>query len=52
MSTYVSLEQVLSTVLALYSEDTDLPLPTYEEILICKPTTSAEEVMQKNVKDV
>ena len=38
------LGQILRTVLALYMDDEDLPLPTLEEVLICDSTTTAEEV--------
>ena len=37
-------DNVLGTVLALFMEDEVLPLPTLEEVLICNPTTTAEEV--------
>lgn len=35
---------VLRTVLALYIVDYDHPLPTHEEVLVCNPKTTAEEV--------
>ena len=35
---------ILRTVLALYMDDENLPLPTLEEVLICDSTTTAEEV--------
>ena len=38
------LGDILRTVLALYMDDEDLPLPTLEEVLICNSTTTAEEV--------
>ena len=37
-------ENVLRTALSLYMEDEDLPLPTLEEVLVCYPNTTAEEV--------
>ena len=37
-------EQVLKAALSLYMADTDLPMPTPEEMLICNPHTTAEEV--------
>ena len=37
-------DQVLKTALSLYMEDKTLPLPTFEEILICTPSTTSEEV--------
>ena len=43
------LETILRTALSLYMEDEDLPLPTYEEVLVCYPSTTAEEVGQKRV---
>jgi hypothetical protein len=38
------LDNVLRTVLALFMEDEALPLPSLEEVLICNPNTTAEEV--------
>ena len=35
---------VLATVLALYMHDKDQPLPSQEEVLICTPETTIEEV--------
>ena len=35
---------VLATVLALYMHDKDRPLPSQEEVLICTPETTTEEV--------
>ena len=35
---------VLATVLALYMHDKHQPLPSHEEVLICTPETTAEEV--------
>jgi hypothetical protein len=40
----VSPEQVLKAALSLYMEDSDLPMPTLEEILICNQDTTIEEV--------
>ena len=37
-------EQVLRAALSLYMEDTSLPMPTPEEMLICNSHTTAEEV--------
>ena len=41
---FIFLDDVLRTVLALFMEDEALPLPTLEEVLICNPNTTAEEV--------
>ena len=41
------LDNVLRTVLALFMEDEALPLPSLEEVLICNPNTTAEEVRGK-----
>ncbi len=38
------LDNVLSSVLALYTEDHTLPLPTQEEVLLCTCRTTTEEV--------
>ena len=38
------LGDVLATVLALYMHDKDQPLPNQEEVLICTPETTTEEV--------
>ena len=38
------LGDILRTVLALYMEDENLPLPTLDEVLICNSTTTAEQV--------
>ena len=38
------LDDVLRTVLTLYMENEDLPLPTLDEVLICNQATTAEEV--------
>ena len=35
---------VLATVLALYRHDKQQPLPSHEEVLICTPATTEEEV--------
>uniref|UniRef100_A0A1X7TWB5 RZ-type domain-containing protein n=1 Tax=Amphimedon queenslandica TaxID=400682 RepID=A0A1X7TWB5_AMPQE len=37
-------DEVLKTVLMLYMKNEELPLPTYEEVLICTENTTAEEV--------
>lgn len=36
---------VLATVLALYMHDKEQPLPSHEEVLICTPKTTTEEVI-------
>ena len=41
---FIFLDNVLRTVLALFMEDESLPLPSLEEVLICNPNTTAEEV--------
>ena len=41
---FFHLDNVLRTVLALFMEDEALPLPSLEEVLICNPNTTAEEV--------
>jgi hypothetical protein len=41
---HVVLDQVFKTVLSLYMQDKHLPMPTYEEVLICNESTTAEEV--------
>ncbi len=35
---------ILRAVLSIYMEDPSLPLPTPEEVLVCNPSTTAEEV--------
>ncbi len=35
---------ILRVVLSIYMEDPSLPLPTPEEVLVCNPSTTAEEV--------
>jgi hypothetical protein len=40
----VKKEEVWKAVLYLYMKDSSLPLPTFEEVLICTPTTTTEEV--------
>ena len=32
------------TVLAMYMAEQSLPLPTFEEVLVCTPSTTLEEV--------
>ena len=41
------LDNVLKTTLSLYMEDGDqsLPMPTYEEVLVCSEWTTEEEVV-------
>jgi len=36
---------VLATVLALYMHDKKQPLPSHEEVFICTPETTTEEVI-------
>ena len=45
----VHVDDILRTVLALYMDDENLPLPTLEEVLICDCTTTAEEVLDQYV---
>ena len=42
--TLLCIVDVLRTVLTLYMEDEDLPLPSLEEVLLCNSTTTAEDV--------
>ena len=41
---YLITADVHKTVLSLYMENKDLPLPTYEEVLLCNKSTTSEEV--------
>ena len=41
---FLLLDNILRSVLALYARDTNLPLPTHEEVLLCTHETTAEEV--------
>ena len=41
---YTIIELVLTCTLMLYAEGNEMPLPTQEEVLICTPQTTAEEV--------
>ena len=42
---YIHLQLLVwKTVLFLYMEDPSLPLPTYEEVVVCTENTSIEEV--------
>ncbi len=34
----------ISTLLSLYMRDTDVPLPTTKEVLLCNEKTTGEEV--------
>ena len=43
-SVYLFSDNVLKTVLSLYMENPSLPLPTFEEVLICNEQTTEEEV--------
>lgn len=45
MCTHIRLGDVLATVLALYMHDKQHPLPSHEEVLICTPETTTEEVI-------
>lgn len=38
-------DDVLATVLALYMHEKNQPLPIHEEVLICTPETTTEEVL-------
>ena len=38
------IDLVLTCTLMLYAEGNEMPLPTQEEVLICTPQTTAEEV--------
>jgi len=38
-------DDVLATVLTLYMHDKKQPLPSHEEVLICTPETTTEEVI-------
>ena len=40
----IIIEHVLTCTMMLYAEDTEMPLPTQEEVLICTSETTAEEV--------
>ena len=37
-------DDILATVLALYMHDKKQPLPSHEEVLLCTPDTTTEEV--------
>ena len=39
---------VLGTVISLYMQDSTLPLPTMEEVLICSKYTTDEDVSDQN----
>ena len=39
---------VLGTVISLYMQDSTLPLPTLEEVLICSKYTTEEDVSVQN----
>ena len=41
---YIPTGNVFVTVLALYMADQSLPPPTFEEVLVCTPSTTFEEV--------
>ena len=44
------IDQILRATLSLYMEDSnEQPLPTPEEVLVCNPTTTAEEVLSPNI---
>lgn len=40
-----SLDLVLKCAMMLYAEDSEMPLPTQDEVLICTSQTTAEEVL-------
>lgn len=42
---YLDLDLILKSTLSLYMENTNLPLPTPEEVLLCNLDTTAEEVI-------
>ena len=42
--TFLITADVHKTALSLYMENKDLPLPTYEEVLLCNESTTDEEV--------
>ncbi len=44
-------DTVFRTVLSLYMQDTALPLPTFEEVLLCNEKTTSEEVLQVFILD-
>lgn len=39
-----SIDAILRSTLSFYMENTSIPLPTPEEVLVCNPSTTAEEV--------
>lgn len=46
MQLLYSIDHILSATLSLYMENySEHPLPTPEEVLVCNPSTTAEEVM-------
>ena len=42
--THFVVDDILATVLALYMHDKKQPLPSHEEVLLCTPDTTTEEV--------
>ena len=40
---------ILRSTLSLYMEDMYFPLPTPEEVLLCNPSTTTEEVTNSSV---
>ena len=44
ISRFWSLDDLLPTVLGMYMHGDSQPLPTHEEVLICRADTTAEEV--------
>lgn len=44
------IEGVWKAILSVYIQDDSLPLPTFEEVLICTENTTLEEVCADNVK--
>lgn len=45
--THSVVDDILATVLALYMHDKQQPLPCHEEVLICTPDTTTEEVITR-----
>ncbi len=41
----LTLDSILRNTLSFYMEDNSFPLPTPEEVLVCNPNTTVEEVL-------
>ena len=41
---YIPTGKVFVTVLAMYMAEQSFPMPTFEEVLVCTPSTTFEEV--------